>query len=300
MNTCKRWWHRYLTTGGVEKLKYHGRPKSLSSAQEEEILELFQNQPFSTVASIARRYNVSHHVIKRLLKKDGIRCRRAACQAKLTDAQKVDRIAFCEDMLENWDNRRLKTIIFTDEKTFSTDVSWRKNVYRPINTRYHPNYTQTTRVSGRISDAFWGFITADGPGELIHIDSRFTALQYMNIIENHVFPMMDAFNEPHVYMHDNAPVHTANAVTNLLNSYPVDVLHWPPYSPDLNPIENVWSTVTRNWPDFDRRDHNILREVIQQRWNRLRNMPRNKFDFLINTFFSEFFYVEHFYFCRIF
>lgn len=251
-------------------------------------MQLFQNHPFSTVASTARRYNVSDHVIERFLKKNGIRCRSAACEARMTDAQKLDRIAFCETMLEEWDNQRLRNIVFTDEKTFCTDVRWRKKVYRPINTRYHPHYTQTTRVSGRITDAFWGYITANGPGELIHINARFTAAQYMNIIENHVFPMMDVFDEPHVYMHDNSPVHTATAVYQLLDTHPVELLPWPPYSPDLNPIENVWSNITRNWPNFDDRNHNVLQETIQQRWNDLRDTPRNKFDFIINTFLSLF------------
>jgi hypothetical protein len=44
-----------------------------------------------------------------------------------------------------------------------------------------------------------------------------------------------------IFMHDNASVHTARIVRNLLNELGVEVMIWPPYSPDLNPIENLWA-----------------------------------------------------------
>ena len=40
-----------------------------------------------------------------------------------------------------------------------------------------------------------------------------------------------------------AAVHHAKAVRNLLDSSGVRCIYLPPYSPDLNPIEKLWSTV---------------------------------------------------------
>jgi transposase len=42
-------------------------------------------------------------------------------------------------------------------------------------------------------------------------------------------------------MHDNASVHTAQFVRSLLEVLGVDLMAWPPYSPDLNPIDNLWA-----------------------------------------------------------
>jgi hypothetical protein len=42
-----------------------------------------------------------------------------------------------------------------------------------------------------------------------------------------------------IFMHDNAPVHQAGIVKNLLAELGIEVMKWPPYSPDLNPIENL-------------------------------------------------------------
>ncbi len=41
-------------------------------------------------------------------------------------------------------------------------------------------------------------------------------------------------------MQDNAPIHTARVVKSWLREENIQLLDWPPYSPDLNPMENLW------------------------------------------------------------
>ncbi len=45
---------------------------------------------------------------------------------------------------------------------------------------------------------------------------------------------------------DVAPAHTAKSTKSWLNDHGVGVLDWPANSPDLNPLENLWSIVKRN------------------------------------------------------
>ncbi len=44
-------------------------------------------------------------------------------------------------------------------------------------------------------------------------------------------------------MQDNARVHTSRLVMDWLDENGYSVITWPPYSPDLNPIEMVWHRV---------------------------------------------------------
>ena len=50
-------------------------------------------------------------------------------------------------------------------------------------------------------------------------------------------------------MHDNATLHAAKATTAVLKSLEFvneSLMIWPPNSPNLNPIENMWSIVKRH------------------------------------------------------
>lgn len=68
-----------------------------------------------------------------------------------------------------------------------------------------------------------------------------------------------------IFMQDNASTHTAHSVQNWLREFGqengVHFLDWPPYSPDLNPIENVWA---------------LLKEKIIQYHPELSEMPVNE------------------------
>ena len=44
---------------------------------------------------------------------------------------------------------------------------------------------------------------------------------------------------------DNAQIHTAKAICESLEEMGVDILSWPPYCPDLGPIEHLWFRLKR-------------------------------------------------------
>ena len=47
-------------------------------------------------------------------------------------------------------------------------------------------------------------------------------------------------------MQDNAPIHKSKVVMDFLAANGIPTLRWPPQSPDLNPIENIWGRVKQD------------------------------------------------------
>ena len=95
---------------------------------------------------------------------------------------------------------------------------------------------------------FWSAIRYGIKGPLIPLDGDpdsqrggVTAVIYRQLLEEESPTLL---NEDNIFMRDNAPIHTARVVRDYLeNKLAFPILDWPPYSPDLNPIKNLWKTL---------------------------------------------------------
>ena len=70
-------------------------------------------------------------------------------------------------------------------------------------------------------------------------------------------------------MQDNAPAHRARSTIEELTRRGCCPIDWPPYSPDLNPIEHVWQWmkdwITRFYPE--RMTTAQLQEAVYAAWD---------------------------------
>ncbi|KAI1001603.1 hypothetical protein K3495_g6599 [Podosphaera aphanis] len=81
-----------------------------------------------------------------------------------------------------------------------------------------------------------------------------------------------------VVMQDNAPSHSAARTKRELSERNIVPLEWPPFSPDLNPIEHVWDMMKNyiqyKYPDMierGRRTEEETRLIVREAWDRAVN-----------------------------
>ena len=93
---------------------------------------------------------------------------------------------------------------------------------------------------------FWGCFAGFQAGPIVFWESQWNKMTADSHRER-ILPealgfigSIPANNGPPIFMHDNAPVHSAASVRQYLATNGVVSMAWPPFSPDLNPIENIW------------------------------------------------------------
>jgi hypothetical protein len=105
-------------------------------------------------------------------------------------------------------------------------------------------------LNGRVSVMVWAAFCAAQRSRLFIMDGDpqaprggVTARIYKGMLETELPTLLDAES---IFMQDNAPIHNARIVKEFLAELGVDVLDWPPYSLDLNPIEHCWFPLKNN------------------------------------------------------
>ena len=100
-------------------------------------------------------------------------------------------------------------------------------------------------------------------GSLCPIHGMTNSAHYIEVI----LDMRKAFPDGlGVFQQDLAPCHTSKVVTNLFKRYKIKVLDWPRNSPDLNPIENLWSIIKSRLRKMGCTTITKLIEAIMQLW----------------------------------
>jgi transposase InsO family protein len=69
------------------------------------------------------------------------------------------------------------------------------------------------------------------------------------------------------FQQDNDPKHTSRIVKRWLFDHGVQCIDFPPYSPDLNPIENLWNDLKRRVEKRNARDIAELEEHLKAEWS---------------------------------
>ena len=79
----------------------------------------------------------------------------------------------------------------------------------------------------------------------VFIKGNLTEARYQHeVLDTEVIPLLRNHRGLQM-LHESAPAHLARATTAYLNANNVNVVDFPPKSPDLNIIENIWDELNR-------------------------------------------------------
>ena len=114
----------------------------------------------------------------------------------------------------------------------------------------------------------WGCFASSGIGNLVIIDGTLTAEKYLGIMKNNISASASKLiGDSFVYQQDNDPKHTANVCKDWLNSENIELLTWPSQSPDLNPLENLWSRLKKDIASEKITNKADLVDALKKCWN---------------------------------
>ena len=109
---------------------------------------------------------------------------------------------------------------------------------------------------------------------IVFINGNLNAARYQHeVLHTEVIPLLRNHRGMQL-LHDGAPAHRARATTAYLNANNVNVVDFPPKSPDLNINENIWDELNRRVKRTGAipTTLNQLRAKIHYEWN---NLPQN-------------------------
>jgi DDE superfamily endonuclease len=118
-------------------------------------------------------------------------------------------------------------------------------VFRSPSQKWDKEIVQSYKAGKDISIMVWGAIWKGGRSDLVIMTRNesllrggYSANLYIDVLDEQI-PI--CFEPGRRFMQDNARIHTAKKVKSWFEDNSIPLLEWPPYSPDINPIENVWA-----------------------------------------------------------
>jgi hypothetical protein len=285
---------RYAACGSPLSGSLSGRPRITSTEDDENMAIHARVEKFTSPVQCRRQLDfstptISPRTIDRRMQEAGLPGRVARKKLAYNPSQRAARIAFARKH-QGWSEEQWMRVLFSDEKCFYgkgfCGQTW---VRRPPGEAFNPEYC-VPKTAHPIKVNVWGCFSAAGPGYLHIFYDNLDSATYRTILDDHLlavakrdFPSDSHAIIPWHFLQDNAPMHKTAIVSEWFHRKGVSVLEFPAYSPDLNPIENLWSIMAREVNKRQCGTVEELSDVVLEVWNETsadqfrklaRSMPR--------------------------
>ncbi|UYV67683.1 hypothetical protein LAZ67_5001582, partial [Cordylochernes scorpioides] len=269
-STVHRLWRRWLEQGNVAINRNVGATRVTSARVDRRILRQAVAAPQATCTAILQHvqdtldHSISTRTIFRRLVANGLHSCRPLRRLPLTPPNRRQRLEWCRarsTWMTEWHR-----VVFSDESRFclSSD-SRRVRVWRRRGERSNPAAIVERPTVRQRGIMVWGAIAYDSRSPLLRIQGTMTAQRYVDdVLRPVTLPYLQGVPNA-LYQQDNARPHTARISQQALQD--VQMLPWPPYSPDLSPIEYVWDIIGRRLHALPQpRSEDELWQMVERGW----------------------------------
>lgn len=272
---------RFEDTGSNIDRKRPGQPRKTSKKIDDKLYNISNANRFKSASDIRAEINerldapISLSTVKSRLRDKGMIGRVAIKKPLLRPINKQKRVKFAREHI-SWTINQWKTVLWTDESKFELFGSHRRQYCRrKVNERLNPKCIAPNVKHGGGSVMVWGCFSFSGAGSLFKIDGILNKEQYHSILQRHAIPSgLKLIGPGFIFQQDNDPKHTSGLCTKYLqkkqNENILQIMDWPPQSPDLNPIELLWDELDRRVKDLHPTSIPTLWNCLSQTW---RNIP---------------------------
>lgn len=261
---------KWFEEDSVERTKGSGRKRKTSAADDRAIVREVRKDRFISCADIVLQEPFTHlsiSTISRRIRECGeFSSFWAAHKPFISEANRRKRVGWCSARV-NWTVDQWRKVLWTDESPFVLRFNRKKRVWRHANERYKVN-CMTGSVKHDKKIMVWGCFAAHGVGSLIMVDGIMEQVQFRDILSTYMLPSAENLfgMGEWIYQQDNDPKHTAIMTQNWFIEKACPIMEWPSQSPDLNPIENLWTILDNKCQNRNPQNEAELLEMLQTAW----------------------------------
>ena len=244
------------------------RKSKLSNRTKRQIKSLAVNKKQS--CREIQRYlglNVHHTTVFRTLKSNPtVEYSKLKTGPKLLSRHKALRQQFSRNYIRS----DFSKWIFSDEKKFNLDGPDGINFFwRDIRKEKE---VFSRRNFGGGSLMVHGAFSGDSCLPLAFPSSKMDSKEYQTVLDTTILPYLQCETRRNMlFQRDNAPFHVSKSTVEWFKNKSITTVNWPPNSPDLNPMENVWGMLVRRVYSgnkvYERKAE--LKKSILKEWNEI-------------------------------